>query len=131
MNWGRAVLVWAAIIPCAIANGILRDAVLARVLAAAAARALSGVLLSAAILALTLATYRWLGSPRGPAAVGLGAVWLALTVAFEFAFGRLVAGRSWDELFRAYRFEGGDLWPVVLLVVAVAPLLASMILRRH
>lgn len=130
MNWGRALLVWAAIIPFAIANGILRDAVLGRLLAAGAARTLSGVLLSAAIFAWTLAMYRWLGSPRGAAAVGLGAAWLALTVAFEFAFGRLVAKHSWEELIRPYRFAGGDIWPVVLLVVAVSPLLASTILRR-
>lgn len=131
MNWGRVLLLWAAIIPFAIANGILRDAVLGRWLAAGAARTLSGVLLSAAICAWTLATYRWLGSPRGPAALTVGAAWLALTVAFEFAFGRLVAGRSGEELLRSYRFAGGDIWPVVLLVVAVSPLLASTILRRN
>ena len=55
--------------------------------------------------------------------------WLALTIAFEFAFGRLVAKRSWDELFQSYRFEGGDLWPVVLVIVAIAPLLAAKL--RH
>lgn len=130
MNWGRAFLVWAAIIPFAIANGILRDAFLSRVLAAGAARTLSGVLLSAAIFAWTLGTYRWLGSPRGAAAVTVGVAWLALTIAFEFAFGRLVAGRSWEELLRPYRFAGGDIWPVVLLVVAVSPLLVATILRR-
>jgi len=130
MSWGRIFLLWAAIIPFAIGNGILRDAVLCRLLAEGPARTLSGVLLSTIILAWTLATYRWLGSPQGPAALAVGAVWLALTVAFEFAFGRLVAGRSWEELLRPYRFAGGDIWPVVLLVVAVAPLLAATILRR-
>lgn len=130
MNWGRILLVWAAIIPFAIGNGILRDAVLGRLVAAGAARALSGVLLSAIILAWTFAMYRWLGSPRGRAALAVGAVWLALTVAFEFGFGRLVAKHSWEELLRPYRFAGGDLWPVVLLVVAVSPGLASAILRR-
>ncbi len=72
MNWGRAVLVWAAIVPFAIASGILRDAVLNPLLAAGAARALSGVLLSAVIFAWTLATYRWLGGPRGSAALAVG-----------------------------------------------------------
>lgn len=131
MNWGRAFLVWAAIIPFAIGNGILRDAVLSRFLAAGAARTFSGVLLSAAIFAWVLATYRWQGSPRGAAAVGVGAAWLVLTVAFEFAFGRLVAKHSWEQLFRPYRCADGDIWPLVLLVVAVAPWLASTILRRN
>ena len=130
MNWGRAVLVWAAIVPFAIANGILRDAVLNPPLAAGTARALSDVQLSAVIFAWTLATYRWLGGPRGSAALAVGAAWLTLTVAFEFAFGRLVAGHSWEELIRPDRFTGGDIWPVVLLVVGVSPLLASTIVRR-
>jgi hypothetical protein len=127
MMFLRGFLAWCAIIPLAIVNGILRDAVLVKVLPAAAARFCSGVILSAVIVGWTLFTMPWIrAAPLWRAAV-LGACWLVLTVLFEFAFGRLVAGRAWDELLRPYRFEGGDIWPVVLVVVAAAPLIAALV----
>lgn len=119
----RAVLVWLAIIPLALLNGGLRDAVVARWLGSVAARALSGVILSAAILGWTSLTIGWIGLSSQPAALALGAVWLVLTVAFEFSLGRFVARKTWPELLRPYRFAGGDLWPLVLFTVALAPLL--------
>lgn len=125
----RALLLWSAIIPLAIANGFLRDAVLVEMVGPFAARACSGVLLSGAILIWTYLTILWIGRHRLFIYAAVGAYWLALTIAFEFAFGRLVAKRSWDELFQSYRFEGGDLWPVVLVIVAIAPLLAAKL--RH
>lgn len=126
----RAFLVWLAIIPLAILNGGLREAVVARWLGPVAARALSGVLLCAAILVWTALTIGWIGLPRRSAAGAVGAAWLVLTVAFEFGLGRFVARKSWPDLLRPYRFAGGDLWPLVLLTVTLAPLLAYSF-RHH
>ena len=50
---------------------------------------------------------------------------VTLTVAFEFFFGRVVAKKSWQELLRAYRFENGDIWPLVLMAVTVSPVAAA------
>jgi hypothetical protein len=61
----------------------------------------------------------------------LGGVWLVLTVAFEFVFGRLVMGKSWSALLGAYTFEGGNLWPLVLAVVLLAPPLAAHVIGRR
>ena len=123
----QAFLLWSAIIPFAIANGALRDAVLAPRIGAFAARLGSGVILSAVIFAWTFLTIGWLGNqPTGVyGVVGLG--WLGLTVTFEFSFGRRVLKRSWSELLKPYRGTGGDLWPIVLLVVAISPLLAAVL----
>ena len=121
----RILLLWAAIIPLAIANGMLRDAVLARSFGQSRARTVSGLSLSAVILAWALLTITWIPFPGPLPYVGVGLLWLALTVAFEFLFGRLVARKSWRELLRAYRFEGGDIWPIVLIVVAASPLAAA------
>jgi hypothetical protein len=41
---------------------------------------------------------------------------------FEFGFG-LAQGKPWSELLAAYTFKDGNLWPVVLLAVLVAPYL--------
>jgi hypothetical protein len=121
----KSLLVWAAIIPLAILNGALRDCVLARHLSPAAARFASGLTLSGTIVALVCVVAPWVGRGSAGQFLLLGALWLALTVAFEFAFGRWVARKSWREMVRAYTFQGGDIWPLVLLIVTAAPYLAA------
>lgn len=121
----RLLLLWAAIIPMAIANGILRDTVLVGTLGPKRARTVSGLILSAVILGWTLLTVPWVPLPGHLHYAGVGLAWLTLTVAFEFLFGRFVARKSWPELLRAYRFENGDIWPLVLATVAVSPMAAA------
>jgi hypothetical protein len=55
------------------------------------------------------------------AGLAVGAQWLALTVAFEFGFGRLVARQSWDELLADYDVRAGRTWPFVLAWIAAGP----------
>jgi hypothetical protein len=43
---------------------------------------------------------------------------------FEFSFG-LGQGKSWPVMLEPYTFEGGNIWPVVLAVTALAPYLAA------
>ncbi len=123
----RILLLWAAIIPMAIANGILRDAVLVRSLGQKKARTVSGLSLSTLIMAWTILTIPWLPLPDLMQYAGVGLLWLTLTVLFEFLFGRIVARKSWQELLRAYRFENGDIWPLVLMAVAVSPVAAALL----
>jgi len=47
-----------------------------------------------------------------------------LTLSFEFGFGHLVQGKPWSVLLNAYQFENRNIWPLVLLVVFLSPLLA-------
>jgi hypothetical protein len=68
---------------------------------------------------------RWpLPSDRDAAEVG--AAWVALTVAFEFGFGRGVAHESWSKLLRDYDIRRGRVWGLVPLWIGLAPL----VLRR-
>mgnify|MGYP005838798913 CR=1 FL=1 len=60
----------------------------------------------------------------------IGACWLALTLLFEFGFGALVAGMSRQELLSAYTFQEGNIWPLVLLVIFIAPRLAGHLKGR-
>lgn len=122
-KWTRAVAVWAAILLLAIVNGVAREALLVPMLGPAAGLVASGAVLAVLVLLAALASVRWLAVNRREA-WGIGALWLALTLAFEFSFGAFVQHKAWGELLAAYTFRGGNLWPVVLAVIAVAPALA-------
>jgi hypothetical protein len=52
-------------------------------------------------------------------------MWLVLTLAFEFAFGRLLQHKPWPELLEAYTLKGGNIWPVVLIIIVLAPFIAA------
>ncbi len=121
MNWHKASLIWFLILVLAILNGIVREAVLDTFLPPKTSLFLSGLLLSALILFIAYWTLPWCGSLRRFDRWRIGCYWLILTVAFEFSFGRLVAQKPWPELFAQYRFEGGNIWPLVLVVVLLAP----------
>ena len=120
----RALLVWVLLLLLAIANGVLREAVLIPRLGTVAGQAFSGVLLSVLVLAVAYLALPWLRARGAGQLWGVGLGWLALTLVFEFSFG-LLRGRTLAELLAAYRFEGGNLWPVVLAVTALAPWLAA------
>jgi len=123
----KALAIWFGILVLAIANGTLREAVLIPVLGRARGLFLSGVLLSALILAVVCFSLPWFGPLPVSRYIALGMSWLCLTLAFEFTFGHLVQGKPWSELLEEYTFKGGNIWPVVLLAVAASPYIAARI----
>jgi hypothetical protein len=78
---------------------------------------------------------RRLAAPRAGTLVGIGVLWLGLSVAFELLFGHYFAGASWEALFADYDVGQGRLWPFVLLATLIAPWLCARALegmsRRH
>ena len=118
---GRYLLAWFPMILIAVANGAWREAALVPRLGDHAARQVSTLIL-VALFAVYIGyiTRKWrLGS--GGEALCVGAAWLALTVGFELALGRLVSGLSWEQLFAEYDLAAGRLWALVPLWVAAAP----------
>ena len=73
------------------------------------------------VVCVTAALLRW----RAPRSVRqlwrVGGSWAAATLAFEFGFGRLVQRKSWPDLLAAYTFDDGNLWPLVLVALLLAP----------
>jgi len=120
----KALAIWAGILVLAVLNGALREAFLIPKLGTAAGLILSGVLLSALIFVVAYLSLPWLGARRRAELLGIGLGWLALTLVFEFSFG-LWQGKSWQVLLEAYTFKGGNIWPAVLVVTALAPYLAA------
>lgn len=125
----HAAWAWLAILVLAIGNGLLREAVLGPRLGRVAGAIASGLLLIAAVFAVAWLLLRWRPA-RSPAQAGrLGLGWLVATLVFETGLG-LARGLSWPELLSAYTFADGNLWPLVLVAVLLAPWL-SMRMQRH
>lgn len=132
MTWrpARAFAAWGGILVLAFANGALREFLLIPWLGRPAGLVFSGLLLSLVIFVVTLLTIRWISVATDGQALGVGALWLAATLAFEFGFGAGVQHKPMPELLEAYRFEGGNLWPVVLVVICFSPLVARRLRLR-
>jgi hypothetical protein len=120
----KAFVIWVGILVLAVANGVLRESVLVPGVGAPAALVLSGLLLSALIFGVAYFSIPWLHINRPLALFMVGLGWLVLTLVFEFSFG-LWQGNALPELLEAYTFKGGNIWPVVLAVTALAPYIAA------
>ena len=124
----RATLTWVAMIPVAIANGIVREVAIAPITGDQAANQLSVVTGSLGMLGVTWCLFRHQAeAERDRTLLKVGLAWLAGTIAFEFGFGHFLDGKTWSELFHDYNVAQGRLWPVVLTVILFAPLLVKRI----
>jgi len=121
----KALVLWAAILVLAVANGILRESALVPALGALGGLVASGVVLCACIFLVAFLAAPWYGRLAASKCWLIGLLWLVLTLLFEFGFGRVVQHKAWAQLLRAYTFEGGNIWPVVLAVTLVSPWLAA------
>jgi NhaP-type Na+/H+ or K+/H+ antiporter len=118
----RAIIGWFAILAVAILNGGIRDAYIRPRFGFFAAEVYGASILSLAVIIAAGFVMRPVAKPNWKKdALRLSAFWLVLTLGFEFLFFHYVGGRTWSELFAAYRFWEGRLWTVVVLVVAIAP----------
>jgi hypothetical protein len=54
----------------------------------------------------------------------VGALWVGLTVAFEWSFGHYVMGRSWESIGMEYNLLRGGLMLVGLAIFAISPWIA-------
>ena len=126
----RWLLAWPGAALIGVANGVLREVTYGRRMSERAAHQLSGVTAVAAFTGYFSALdARWpLRDTREAVEVGMG--WLALTVAFEFGFGRLVAKQSWDELLADYDVAEGRTWPFVLAWIGAGPALVRALRAR-
>jgi hypothetical protein len=124
----KAAAAWVVLLVVMFGNGVFRVLVLQPRLGEAGARqaaCLSGIVL---ILGVTHLIVPWLGRRGRGALFAIGALWLLLTVAFEFLFGHYVAGLPSPALLEEYDLRRGRLWPLVLAVTFVAPWLWGAVL---
>ena len=91
--------------------------------------------LSGAVIVL-LALYFWVSQRRWPLAtrrdaLSMGAIWVVLSVLFEFGFGHYVDDDSWEELLDNYDLTEGNLWILILLWIGVGPATVRAVAVKH
>lgn len=125
----RALALWAVILVFACLNGALREGLLIPAWGVRTGQAASVILLSTIVLVMSRVLVRRTGLSRDRDALRVGLLWLGMTLAFEFGFGR-ARGMSWDALLHDYDLSAGRIWPVVLACTLLGPLIALRLARR-
>jgi hypothetical protein len=121
---GKSALVWVIMAFLMIANGALRELLVAPRAGAYAGHVISVFAGAMVIMGVTYMFVRKYGSGLSRrAAWRIGGLWLALTVAFEFGFFRFVEKVPWSTLLADYNILRGRLWLVILITVLLAPVL--------
>ena len=121
--YAKSMLIWLGIIPLAILNGVLREAVLIPALGSMALP-VSGIILSALALLLTYIFIRSLGKNERTAYVKMGFLWISATIIFEFSLG-ITIGESLESMLAAYNIFTGNLWSFVIVVIGLSPWLTA------
>ena len=119
--WRRALLVWVLLVGLAILNGAARETVLSPRLGPAVGHLASSVLLAGLIALTAWLSILWIAPGTARRAWAVGALWLSLTVAFEFLAGHYVFGHPWPRLLADYDILQGRVWLLVLVATLVTP----------
>jgi hypothetical protein len=123
----KFIIAWVPMVFIAIANGALRQLGYGKFMSELSAHQLScftGIIL---FFIYTLLIFRrWPLNSTRQARIA-GAVWLLLTVAFEFTFGHYIANKPWGMLFGDYNVLAGRLWSLVLIAITLMPYAAYRI----
>lgn len=125
----RAFAVWLLLLVAAIVNGTVRQALLLPLMGEQAARLMSTIVLSEVIFGIgwLMSGFLYLVSSREAWLVG--ALWLGLTLGFEFLGGHFLFGTPWSTLLEDYDVAQGRIWILVLVVTALTPVIVRRLER--
>lgn len=119
-------MVWLLLMVSAIGNGLLRDKILVPAIGAEMALPASGITLSLLILLLSWFLVPLIVNSKAQALV-TGALWVVLTLSFEYLFGYYVLEKTLAEIHQVFALAQGNLFVLALFTCAVAPWLVARI----
>lgn len=125
----RAFLVWLLMMVAETIHGVLRKMFLAPLVGDFRARQIGVFIGSLLILGIATALIAWIRPTSIQALTGIGAMWLALTLAFEFGLG-LALGRPWEAMLADYDLTQGGLLSIGMVVLALSPWIAAEIRKN-
>ncbi|MBK1736194.1 hypothetical protein CKO15_13125 [Halorhodospira abdelmalekii] len=125
----RATVLWLVICGLAVGNGIAREVLLEPLIGPELALPLSGLILSALVIAIAYFGMTEHSRHSLPVLLAIGGYWLLLTILFELALGMVLLGQTWAQVQLQYSPAAGNLWIFVLATIAAAPWLSSRLRR--
>ncbi len=123
----KGFVVWLVFIAAESLNGTIRTLWLVPSLGELRAHQISFITGSLLVLAIATLFVRWLQASRISQLLGVGVLWLLLTVAFEIILGRFVLTYSWERIAADYNLLQGGLMPLGLVLLTLSPLIAAKI----
>jgi hypothetical protein len=78
-------------------------------------------------LAISTLFVRWFQASHFSQLLGIGVLWLLLTVGFEIVLGRLILDYSWEQIAADYNLRQGGLMPIGLVLLVLSPFIAAKI----
>lgn len=122
----KGVVIWLVLMMAEVLHGTARTLWLAPWVGDFHARQVTVFTGSLLILAIATALVGWLRATRPSQLLGVGFLWLLLTLGFEIGLGRLL-GYSWQRIFSDYNLPKGGLMPFGLMILILSPLIAAKI----
>jgi hypothetical protein len=123
---GRALVVWFLMMVIETIHGVLRNHFLVPAIGDVGARQIGVLIGSALILGVAILTIGWIHPTSERSLLVIGALWLVLTLAFEFGLGR-VLGRPWAAMLADYDLSRRGLLSIGMVVLALSPWIAARI----
>ena len=118
--WMRASLVWMLIMLAETGHGVVREVFIAPVIGGLRARQLGVLIGCVLIFVIAWLTARWMGASTRRQQLQVGALWVILTLVFEFALGRAL-GMSWTRILADYNPARGGFMLLGLTFMLFAP----------
>jgi hypothetical protein len=122
--WWRASLTWMLIILAETLHGMAREIFIAPLLGDLRARQLGVPAGCVLIFAIAWLTSAWMGAGSPRTQLRVGAYWVAMTLAFEFALGRAI-GASWSRILEDYNPARGGFMILGMAFLFLAPMFAA------
>ncbi|MEO8051975.1 MAG: hypothetical protein ABI833_16275 [Acidobacteriota bacterium] len=123
---GRSLLVWLLMMAVETIHGVLRNNFLAPLVGDFRARQIGVFIGSALVLGIAVLLIGWIRPNSKLSLLSIGAMWLALTLAFEFGLGYAL-GRPRDAMLADYDLTRGGLLSIGMVVLALSPWLAAQV----
>lgn len=121
----RASAVWLIIIAAETAHGVLRTILLAPRVGDLPARQIGVPVGSLLVCGVAFLFIRWIAAGTNLRLLGVGLLWVVLTVLFEIGLGRLILGLSWGRITEDYNVTRGGFLGFGLLIMGLSPLMAA------
>ena len=121
----RILITWVLFLPVPVVNGILRETWYKAIIGTVAAHVIGVIIISAVFLGYAYVSLRSQVALLSSSQLWLiGFIWFILTLLFEFGIG-IAEGRSWNYMLADYKIWKGRIWPLVLAIVFLSPMIVQ------